>query len=1247
MKKIIVHHFWSRGIRLLILVLMCLFHITQGLAQIEFRYDDIDNGETKNVYLDCDEVVLYGITYRFHPGDMVVQYDPAGTGIPVGIMLKSGHFTVVRYDEDLCSNVILFDRLTTKNLDSSNAGHFTITLQGQATVVDGEGSSDLTYPVIGAASGLFFSKTKLESVTIVGNPSFTDTSSMFVGCTNLKSIDFGQFDASNVTDMNHMFSSCNALTSLDLSNFDTGNVTDMNCMFLGCEALTSLDLSNFDTSHVTDMHYMFEGCNALTSINLNSFNTGNVINMSGMFARLGALKSLNLLNFDFNKVIDITGMFEGCSSLGTIYCKADLTGVENGEYMFTNCVFLEGGNGTSYNEEILDKTYARPDKNGQPGYFADDVNYVRTFMYARLSGNESGKTMTFYYDTNITATDYIVLNNWYMSWSEERSNITHVVFDKSFVNARPKSTARWFCDFENLKTIEGIELLNTSNVTDLSQMFQGCSSLTTLNLLDLDFSKVENINYMFAGCNKLQTIFCKEDLSGVEFGDNAFMDCEALVGGNETYYDYRIWDKSYARPDMDGQPGYFSASTESGSEVIVANLGVNDTFKTGGISYQVISVNPLEVQVYSKDEYPREPAVSQGRVGHIDIPSNVKGPDGRNYSVTRIGQCAFLSCHGIRSVSIPESVTAIEQSAFASCTGLTKIVIPNSVTMIDQGAFYNCSSLQSATLSKSMTRIDHSLFSGCSSLKSFVIPNTIKEIGFEVFEGCTSLQSMTIPASVTNIDYGLFYGCTSLTSITVEEGNTVFDSRNGCNGIIETKKNELIVGCKFTTIPSSVTSIGTHAFFGCKNLTSYQVPSSVTNIEYNAFRNCENLSSIYISRSVVSIGEKVFENCSSLSSIIVDRDNKKYDSRENCNAIIDTQKNELVAGCKSTIIPPSVTIIGGWAFAGSGITTITIPNTVKSIGKEAFVDCQSLKTITIPNSIDKIEDHTFAYCQQLYSLVIPNSVQSLGVGFIYSCDNLNIQSYMINPPAFNPGGGIKKKKVFVPYGTKNRYESTPGWNLLKIIEAIEDNGICYSLTGENTAAVCGEIIPQNETEIPESMTIDGKNLAVASIAEEGFKGNTDLTLICIPASIEQIGENAFAGCSSLKAIYSYNENPIALGSDKAMVRTRADGDDKLASTVFAQVDKETCILYVPKNSGSKYLSADGWSEFQNIVEMESAIPGDANNDGKVSNEDINAISDYIMEGKTESFIFKNADVNGDKKLNAADIVILVNMIKEK
>jgi hypothetical protein len=150
--------------------------------------------------------------------------------------------------------------------------------------------------------------------------------------------------------------------------------------------------------------------------------------------------------------------------------------------------------------------------------------------------------------------------------------------------------------------------------------------------------------------------------------------------------------------------------------------------------------------------------------------------------------------------------------------------------------------------------------------------------------------------------------------------------------------------------------------------------------------------------------------------------------------------------------------------------------------------------------------------------------------------------------------------------------------------------------------------------------------------------------VVIPESIEEIGTGAFAGCSGLEAIYCYADEPIALGSSKAKVRTRADGEEKPASTVFAGVDKETCILYVPKNSGEKYHDADGWSEFQNIVEMESTIQGDANGSGNVDSNDIDTITRYIMTGEADGFIFNNADVNEDNKIDAADIVKIVNLI---
>ena len=336
----------------------------------------------------------------------------------------------------------------------------------------------------------------------------TNMSGMFWGCAALTTLDLSHFDTQNVTDMNGMFCNCSALTTLDVSNFDTKNVTNMSGMFSGCSALNTLDIANFDTQNVTDMSGMFNGCRALTTLDVSNFDTQNVTNMGYMFCSCYKLTTLDVSNFDTKNVTNMSWMFCFDPALTTIYAsdKFVTTACEEDDNMFAECANLMGA--VPYDENKLGKEMA----NYTTGYFTDIASKV-VESYAVF--DEATNTLTFKHDTNKPDGAFALnegenLPGWYKfddnNHSHNANIIKKVIFDTSFANARPTSCYNWFYGCTDLTTIEGIEYLNTENVTNMSWMFSECSALTTLDVSNFDTKNVMEMSYMFGSCTKLKTL---------------------------------------------------------------------------------------------------------------------------------------------------------------------------------------------------------------------------------------------------------------------------------------------------------------------------------------------------------------------------------------------------------------------------------------------------------------------------------------------------------------------------------------------------------------------------------------------------------------------------------------------------------------------------------------------------------------------------------------------------------------------
>ena len=342
----------------------------------------------------------------------------------------------------------------------------------------------------------FLGLTTITHLEYLNTSQVTNMQCMFQNCESLEALNLSTFNTENVTNMYGMFQFCKSLKSLNLSSFNTSKVKQMEYMFKNCESLTALDLSRFNTENVKDYEYMFHSCKSLTALDLSSFNSKEILNTSLMFTGCFALKTLDISSFDTSKTTDMPSMFSECSALETIYASSAFTtdNVTNDFSMFSNCRKLK-----NFDQSNSGKTHAHI---GEGGYFTVAPAWVR---FDAATG-----TLTFQCSSAKTDadTDYFLNEGndepgWYPTKS---ADIKTVVFKRNFRDARPTTCLLWFGSCTNLTSIEGLENLNTSDVTRMDYMFYKCDQLRALDLSGFNTEKVEDMRDMFSNCKNLETL---------------------------------------------------------------------------------------------------------------------------------------------------------------------------------------------------------------------------------------------------------------------------------------------------------------------------------------------------------------------------------------------------------------------------------------------------------------------------------------------------------------------------------------------------------------------------------------------------------------------------------------------------------------------------------------------------------------------------------------------------------------------
>ena len=707
--------------------------------------------------------------------------------------------------------------------------------------------------------------------------------------------------------------------------------------------------------------------------------------------------------------------------------------------------------------------------------------------------------------------------------------------------------------------------------------FFGCSGLTSISLPD----GLTSIGaYAFRDCSALSSISFPDGLTSI--GDCAFYDCSGLISisfpdGLTSIGDHAFYDcsglTSISFPDgltSIGEWAFYDCSgfTSVAIPASVTKIGRYAFSKCNGLTNLVLEDGEAKLNL---GDYP----FSDCPFETVHLGRNIAG-----------GVTPFRSKSTLKTLTIGALVTSIDDYAFEDCSELTSVILPPSVTSVGSHTFSNCSGLVKSAYPNTISTPfwkgknvaynpdgaivedgwiygptkESIYFAPYDLVGKYVVPEYVLSIGDGAFAYCKDLTTIDIPSSVSSIGDYAFEGCNGLTSIVLPPTVTSVGSRafSNCTGLVKSAypnkiNNPFSDGwdCSYNPDGAIVEDGWVYGsnkesiYYAPLNLEGeYVVPESVSSIENGAFAHCKDLTTIVIPSSISSIGDYAFYDCSGL--IMADFSSIDHlcsieFGNELSNPIYYTEKLYINGEeVKEVNIPDGLTSIS-YTFSGcSGLTSITIPESVTSIGAYTFYGCNGLTSITIPQSVTSIGSSAFDGCSGLTSITIPQSVTSIGGYAFYGCNLESVKVVTSNPPTIGSSGfdysTYNSAILDVPQSSFNAYLSTT-WNNFKNIYAdgynasrtYEDGVFKYRLieNPDNREAIliAGDYSELTEGTVPQRFTdeSDPANLTryeVVAIGPDAFKNCTNLKSLSFNSrsTINSIGSSAFEGCSSLTSI---------------------------------------------------------------------------------------------------------------------------------